>query len=84
MASRAGAKVAEIDMPPLEAFQAFNPNAMIQPVEAMVWHRDLIGRRGTDYDPNVKARIEAGDLRHTDMPSMHVGVIPKPTIRRVS
>ncbi|SFK25684.1 amidase [Bradyrhizobium sp. Gha] len=61
MASRAGAKILEIDVPQLEAFLALNPNATIQAVEAMVWHRNLIGRRGAEYDPNVRARIEAGD-----------------------
>ncbi|WP_212394390.1 amidase [Bradyrhizobium jicamae] len=61
MASRAGARIVEIDVEPLEAFYALNPNATIQAVEAMAWHRDLISRRGAAYDPNVKARIEAGD-----------------------
>lgn len=61
MASRAGAKILEIDVPPLDVFQTLNPNATIQAVESMAWHRDLIGRRGAEYDPNVRARIEAGD-----------------------
>ena len=28
------------------------------PIEAYAWHRDLIARRGDDYDPRVRGRIE--------------------------
>ena len=28
------------------------------PIEAYAWHRDLIARRGGDYDPRVRGRIE--------------------------
>jgi aspartyl-tRNA(Asn)/glutamyl-tRNA(Gln) amidotransferase subunit A len=58
--SQTGAKLTDIDIAPLAKFHAMNPNATIQAVEAMAWHRDLIARRGDDYDPNVKARIKAG------------------------
>jgi aspartyl-tRNA(Asn)/glutamyl-tRNA(Gln) amidotransferase subunit A len=58
--SQAGARLTDIDTAPLAELQALNPNATIQAVEAMAWHRDLIARRGDDYDPNVKSRIEAG------------------------
>jgi aspartyl-tRNA(Asn)/glutamyl-tRNA(Gln) amidotransferase subunit A len=35
-------------------------NATIQSVEALAWHRELLARRGHDYDPKVKARVERG------------------------
>ena len=35
-------------------------NATIQSVEALAWHRQLIARRGQDYDPNVRKRVERG------------------------
>lgn len=35
-------------------------NATIQSVEALAWHRQLLARRGQDYDPNVRKRVERG------------------------
>ena len=29
------------------------------PIEAFAWHRDVIARRGGDYDPRVRGRIDA-------------------------
>ncbi len=40
--------------------QALNLNATIQPVVAFAWHKELLVRRGHDYDAKVKARIERG------------------------
>ena len=34
--------------------------AGLPPIEAFTWHRPLLARRGDDYDPRVRSRIERG------------------------
>lgn len=58
--SRAGARLVDL---PLEAFSdyaAINAKGGFSPPEALAWHADLIARRGGDYDPRVRQRIERG------------------------
>jgi aspartyl-tRNA(Asn)/glutamyl-tRNA(Gln) amidotransferase subunit A len=33
---------------------------VIEYVDALAWHKELLERRGQDYDPNVRARVEKG------------------------
>jgi aspartyl-tRNA(Asn)/glutamyl-tRNA(Gln) amidotransferase subunit A len=40
--------------------EARNGCGVIEYVDALAWHRDLLARRGADYDPNVRARVEKG------------------------
>ena len=40
--------------------EARNGCGVIEYVDALAWHRELLARRGADYDPNVRARVEKG------------------------
>ncbi|MDO8248634.1 MAG: amidase [Rhodoferax sp.] len=56
----AGARIEDIalsginDLPEIQASGGFSA------AEAYAWHRDLLQRRGQDYDPRVAARIQRG------------------------
>jgi aspartyl-tRNA(Asn)/glutamyl-tRNA(Gln) amidotransferase subunit A len=39
---------------------AINAKGGFVPAEAFAIHRDLVARHGSEYDPNVRARIERG------------------------
>jgi aspartyl-tRNA(Asn)/glutamyl-tRNA(Gln) amidotransferase subunit A len=58
--SQAGAALSTESFPALAAVHALNGNGVIQPAEALSWHRELLRRRAQDYDPRIKARIETG------------------------
>jgi aspartyl-tRNA(Asn)/glutamyl-tRNA(Gln) amidotransferase subunit A len=58
--SGAGAVVSELQVDLFREIQSLHPNATIQAVEALAWHGELLARRGGDYDPNVRKRIERG------------------------
>ena len=55
-----GVKVEEIDLPQLDELPAVNAKGGFAASEAYAWHRDLIARRGGDYDPLVAPRIRRG------------------------
>lgn len=40
--------------------EARNGCGVIEYVDAFAWHKELLARRGDDYDPNVRARVEKG------------------------
>jgi aspartyl-tRNA(Asn)/glutamyl-tRNA(Gln) amidotransferase subunit A len=56
--SRAGARVADLPLAELEEIRAINAAGGFAPIEAYAWHRELLARRGGDYDPRVRSRIE--------------------------
>jgi aspartyl-tRNA(Asn)/glutamyl-tRNA(Gln) amidotransferase subunit A len=58
--SKAGVVVSELPIPLFLEIQARGFNATIQAAEAFAWHEDLLARRGADYDPKVRARVERG------------------------
>ena len=58
--SNAGAIVSELRLDLFSEIRSGNLNATIQAVEALAWHSELLARRGDDYDPNVRKRIEHG------------------------
>lgn len=58
--SQAGAALSMESFPVLATVHALNGNGVIQPAEALSWHRELLLRRPHDYDPRIKARIETG------------------------
>lgn len=58
--SEAGAALSTESFPALAVVHALNGNGVIQPAEALSWHRELLLRRGQYYDPRIKARIETG------------------------
>jgi aspartyl-tRNA(Asn)/glutamyl-tRNA(Gln) amidotransferase subunit A len=55
-----GVKVEEIDLPQLDELPAINAKGGFAASEAYAWHKDLIARRGGDYDPLVAPRIRRG------------------------
>ena len=58
--SRAGARVVELALKPLGEYGAINAKGGFSPCEAYAWHEPLLKRRGHEYDPRVRVRIERG------------------------
>ncbi len=56
--SRAGARVADLALAELNEIPAINASGGFAPIEAYAWHRPLMARRGAEYDPRVRTRIE--------------------------
>jgi aspartyl-tRNA(Asn)/glutamyl-tRNA(Gln) amidotransferase subunit A len=56
----AGARVADLDLPPLARLAEANAKGGLPPPEALAWHRDLLERRGEEYDRRVAVRIRRG------------------------
>jgi len=55
-----GVKIEEIDLAELNELPAINAKGGFAASEAYAWHRELIARRGPDYDPFVHPRIMRG------------------------
>jgi aspartyl-tRNA(Asn)/glutamyl-tRNA(Gln) amidotransferase subunit A len=58
--SRQGAQIADIPLAELGEYAAINATGGFSAAEAFTWHRALMERRGADYDPRVRVRIERG------------------------
>jgi aspartyl-tRNA(Asn)/glutamyl-tRNA(Gln) amidotransferase subunit A len=58
MLSRAGACVADLPLSELAELPAINTSGGFAPIEAYAWHKRLLERRGGEYDPRVRTRIE--------------------------
>src|SRR5207302_5397470 len=56
--SRAGARVVDLPLPELDEIPEINAAGGFAPIEAYWWHRELLARRGGEYDPRVSGRIE--------------------------
>jgi aspartyl-tRNA(Asn)/glutamyl-tRNA(Gln) amidotransferase subunit A len=56
--SRAGARIVDMPLTELAELPAINAGGGFAPIEAYAWHRPLLARRGADYDPRVRTRIE--------------------------
>ncbi len=54
--SRAGARITEIDLPPMREQPAYGFAAP----ESYAWHRPLLAQAAERYDPRVRERIEKG------------------------
>lgn len=54
-----GVKIEHIDLPQLTELPTINARGTFAAAEAYAWHKDLIARRGNDYDPFVAPRILA-------------------------
>lgn len=54
-----GVRIEHIDLPQLTELPAINARGTFAAAEAYAWHKDLIARRGNEYDPNVAPRIQA-------------------------
>jgi aspartyl-tRNA(Asn)/glutamyl-tRNA(Gln) amidotransferase subunit A len=55
-----GVKIETIDLPHLLELPAINATGGFAASEAYAWHRDLLARRGKDYDPVIYPRILRG------------------------
>lgn len=58
--SRAGARLVDLPLTELSDYGAINAKGGFSPPEAYAWHAGLLARRGADYDPRVRLRIERG------------------------
>jgi aspartyl-tRNA(Asn)/glutamyl-tRNA(Gln) amidotransferase subunit A len=58
--SRAGARIVDLPLKTLASYAAINVKGGFSPAEAYTWHEGLLGRRGNEYDPRVRVRIERG------------------------
>ncbi len=56
----AGARIVKLPLKALGDYAAINAKGGFSPCEAYAWHEDLLARRGRDYDPRVRVRIERG------------------------
>jgi aspartyl-tRNA(Asn)/glutamyl-tRNA(Gln) amidotransferase subunit A len=58
--SRAGARLVDVPLAELGEYAPINAKGGFSPPEAYAWHAALIARRGAEYDPRVRRRIERG------------------------
>jgi len=58
--SRAGARVVDLPLDELSEYSALSDRGLLVNSEAFAWHEELLGRRGNEYDPRVRSRIEFG------------------------
>ncbi|HUB95536.1 MAG TPA: amidase [Stellaceae bacterium] len=58
--ARAGAHIADIPLAEFVDYATINATGGFSAAEAFTWHRTLMERRGRDYDPRVRVRIERG------------------------
>jgi aspartyl-tRNA(Asn)/glutamyl-tRNA(Gln) amidotransferase subunit A len=56
----AGARIVDLPLALLGEYREINAKGGFSPVEAFAWHEKLIARRGRDYDPRIRIRIERG------------------------
>ena len=58
--THAGARITELPLEMLSDYARINIKGGLPVVEAFAWHEPLIERRGQDYDPRIRTRIERG------------------------
>jgi aspartyl-tRNA(Asn)/glutamyl-tRNA(Gln) amidotransferase subunit A len=58
--SRAGARLVDLPLEEFGEYPEINAKGGFSPPEAYAWHAELIRRRGAEYDPRVRVRIERG------------------------
>ncbi|HWE72128.1 MAG TPA: amidase [Stellaceae bacterium] len=58
--TRAGARIADQALPEFANYAAINAKGGFSPPEAFNVHRELLARRGNDYDQRVRLRIARG------------------------
>ncbi len=57
---RSGAHVEELPLPEIGDLSTIQATGGFSAAESFAWHRSLLARRGADYDPRVRVRIERG------------------------
>ncbi|HEY1795286.1 MAG TPA: amidase [Stellaceae bacterium] len=55
---RAGARIVDLPLSELNEYPAMMAKGGFSAVEAFAWHKDIIARRGNEYDRRVRERIE--------------------------
>jgi len=55
-----GVRIEHIDLPQLNELPTINAKGGFAASESYAWHKDLLARRGNDYDPLVAPRIGRG------------------------
>ena len=71
---KAGCRLSNEKLPLLDDMARVNAKGGVQPAEAFAIHRDLLGRRADDIDPNVRARLErARNISAADFIAMVTG-----------
>ncbi|HEV3175168.1 MAG TPA: amidase [Stellaceae bacterium] len=58
--SRAGTRIEDLPLKSLGEYATINAKGGFSPCEAYAWHEPLLKRRGREYDPRVRVRIERG------------------------
>jgi aspartyl-tRNA(Asn)/glutamyl-tRNA(Gln) amidotransferase subunit A len=58
--SQVGARISDLPLAELADYATINAGGGFSAAEAFAWHRPLMERRGQDYDPRVRVRIERG------------------------
>jgi aspartyl-tRNA(Asn)/glutamyl-tRNA(Gln) amidotransferase subunit A len=58
--SRAGARVTDLPLRELNEYPRLSDRGNLVNSEAFAWHEELLARRGNEYDPRVRSRIEFG------------------------
>jgi aspartyl-tRNA(Asn)/glutamyl-tRNA(Gln) amidotransferase subunit A len=58
--SRAGARVVDLPLTEFSEYPALSARGNLVNAEAFAWHEELLSRRGNEYDPRVRSRIEFG------------------------
>jgi aspartyl-tRNA(Asn)/glutamyl-tRNA(Gln) amidotransferase subunit A len=58
--SRAGARVTDLPLRELSEYPRLSDRGNLVNSEAFAWHEELLARRGNEYDPRVRSRIEFG------------------------
>lgn len=58
--SKAGAGLIDAKFDYFADIESRNACGVIEYVDALAWHKELLARRGGDYDPNVRGRVEKG------------------------
>ena len=56
--SRAGSRIIDLPLGELSEMPTINASGGFAPIEAYAWHKPLLERRGSEYDPRVRTRIE--------------------------
>jgi aspartyl-tRNA(Asn)/glutamyl-tRNA(Gln) amidotransferase subunit A len=56
----AGARITDEAMPLVDEMQQVNAKGGLAPAEAFSIHRERLAKRGNEFDPNVRVRIERG------------------------
>lgn len=58
--SRAGARIVDLPLRELSEYPRLSDRGNLVNSEAFAWHEELLARRGNEYDPRVRSRIEFG------------------------